>query len=75
MGKALASQVRGTVQPNSDYMYPAVLLHTSPLTMSELCAYMDYQTATKIKIFKLPAPLKAIFIITLLFGVTKISPY
>jgi len=53
MGKALASQVRVTDQPISEYMLPAVLLHTSPLTKSELCAYMDYQTAIKIKIFKL----------------------
>lgn len=56
MGKALASQVRGTLQPNSDYMLPAVLLHTSPLTKSELCAYIAYQTANKIKIFKLLVP-------------------
>jgi len=51
MGNALASQVRGTEQPISEYMLPAVLLHTSPLTKSELCAYMDYQTAIKIKNF------------------------
>jgi hypothetical protein len=53
VGKALASQVRGTDQPISEYMLPAVLLHTSTLTKSELCAYMDYQTAIKIKMFKL----------------------
>jgi len=56
MGKALASQVRGTDQPISEHMLPAVLLHTSPLTKSELCAYIDYQTAIEIKIFKLMVP-------------------
>jgi len=56
MGKELASQVRGTDQPISEYMLPAVLLHTSPLTKTELCANMDYQTVIKIKIFKLLVP-------------------
>jgi len=47
---------KGTNQPISEYILPAVLLHTSPLKKSELCAYMDYQTAIEIKIFELLVP-------------------